>query len=515
MNRTCWTVKSRWGEEAVGSLLPVFYSENIVFVGMGGKYTSNFPRMREGDLVLIADGNWIDAIAEVDTPPAQLGHFAWRNEKTAELFERCFEREGEDPQAILANEAVWGARVRNIFQLPREERIHYQYRQAFGRVKQEAVCTEAQEKYERFLEDAQRAKRGLFAWATSELSQDAFFCWLLERLCGQTMTQEYRVASALLTALAGDEAFGQGRITLYRQWANIDILVCVNEEGAKEDRRFLIIEDKVGAELDNDLNRYRAAVCAGYDVAPEQVRCAVIKTEDDGELPGILGNMKEEERPRVLFREELLKILDVGVTAGPLADYVEHLTAINEDYHTWERVPYKDWCEGQAVTWRAWKGFYSALLATGESGFDSWFYVNNPSSSFNAFYSDAYHSVLEKDGVWIYLQLDSVRRELHLKACVNKEEKQREVLHRLLDAIATLRQKEELPETLAGFARPRRVRPGKTMTVQAMPATGANGWLVLKDGFVDLHATAHRLYDILDAIGPLADRINALPLEEA
>lgn len=514
MSRILWTVKSRWGEKAVTSLLPVFYSENIVFVGMGGKYASNFPRMREGDLILIADGTRIDAIAEVDTPPAQLGHFEWRNEKTAELFEYCFKQEGEDPQAILNNESVWGARVRNIFQLPRKERIAYNYQQAFGQVKKESIYKEAQEKYARFMEDAQRAKRGLFAWATRELSQDAFFCWLLEHLCVPTMTPECRVASALLTALAGDEAFGQGTITIHKQWANIDILVCVNEKGAKENRRFLIIEDKVGAKLYNDLNKYRAAVCAEYDVEPEQIRCAVIKTEDDGELPGILRNMKEEERPRALFREELLKILDVGVTSGPLADYVEHLTAINEDYRTWKNVPYKDWCEGQEVTWRAWKGLYSALLTTGESGFDSWFYVHNPSSAFNAFYSDAWHSVLEKDGVWIYLQLDSVRRELHLKACVDDKEKRREILHRLLDDIATLRGRGELSETLKGFARPKWVRPGKWMTVQAMPDTGANSWLVLKDGFVDLHATAKRLHNILDAIGPLADRINALQHQE-
>lgn len=514
MNKTCWTVKSRWGEKAVSSLLPVFYSENIVFVGMDGKYTSNFPRMREGDLILIADGKWIDAIAEVDTPPAQLSHFTWRNAQTAELFEHCFKRERKDPLAILNSDAVWGARVRNIFQLPRKERIYYKYRQAFGQVKKESIYKEAQEKYERFLEDTQRAKRGLFAWATSELSQDAFFCWLLEHLCVPTMTPECRVASALLTALAGDETFSQGTITIRKQWANIDILVCVNEKGAQEDRRFLIIEDKVGARLYNDLNKYRAAVCAEYKVAPEQVRCAVIKTEDDGELPGILRDMKEEERPRLLFREELLKILDVGVTSGLLADYVEHLTTINEDYHTWENVPYKDWCEGQAVTWRAWKGLYSALLATGESGFVSWFYVNNASSSFNAFYSDAWHSVLEKDGMWIYLQLDSVRRELHLKACVDDKDKRREVLYRLLNNIAKLRQKKELPETLAGFFRPKWVRAGHWMTIQAMSDTGENGWLVLKDGFVDHHATAQRLHRILDAIGLLANRINTLSPQE-
>ena len=148
MYKRCWKVDSRWGHGNVPSLLPVFYEEEIVFVGMVGKFASHFRDMHEGDLILIADGHWIDAIAEVDTPPAQLGHFQWRNPLTAQRFNQYFTSIGENPSDILNDNVVWGARFRNVVKLQLDKRIEYKFDAAFCRVHDKNVHVWAEQTFQ-------------------------------------------------------------------------------------------------------------------------------------------------------------------------------------------------------------------------------------------------------------------------------------------------------------------------------------------------------------------------------
>lgn len=148
MYKRCWKVDSRWGHGNVPSLLPVFYEEEIVFVGMVGKFASHFRDMHEGDLILIADGHWIDAIAEADTPPAQLGHFQWRNPLTAQRFNQYFTSIGENPSDILNDNVVWGARFRNVVKLQLDKRIEYKFDAAFCRVHDKNVHVWAEQTFQ-------------------------------------------------------------------------------------------------------------------------------------------------------------------------------------------------------------------------------------------------------------------------------------------------------------------------------------------------------------------------------
>ena len=72
-HRACWKVNCKWGNKQP-SMLPIFYSDDLVFVWTGGK-NARFKEMHEGDLLLIAKGKTIDAVAEVAAPPAPLGQF--------------------------------------------------------------------------------------------------------------------------------------------------------------------------------------------------------------------------------------------------------------------------------------------------------------------------------------------------------------------------------------------------------------------------------------------------------
>lgn len=521
-HRACWKVNCKWGNKQP-SMLPIFYSDDLVFVWTGGK-NARFKEMHEGDLLLIAKGKTIDAVAEVAAPPAPLGQFVWHNRATSVLFETYFQEIGEDPAAIRANPSVWGARIRHVFQAPQgEEAWHYDHVPAFGQVHEADLVERAERFWAESRENEKRAQRGLFDWATKELSQDAFFCWLLSALTrANTATTEHKVAAVLLSALTGDEAFGQGVVTIHRQWMNIDILVCVNEEAEPAERRFLIIEDKVGAALYNDLGKYRQAVCEWYKVSPSQVKCAVIKTEDDGTLPSLLAQIKDEaERPRVMLREELLGILQSGgKPSETLADYIDHLTAVNEGFHAWETRPYSEWRDHKTLGWNAWRGFYTALLATnqdpaiGGCGFAWWMYVNNPSAPFNALLIEGENEIQVGKGLFnLFPQLNSTQHEVQIKIGEVPGEQRHVVRAALLKAIATLREAGKLPEALKCFNRPKRLGSGWYMTLQVLPddPKGGKGWIVLgQDGKVDLPATAKRLKAIANAVAELAGQIQPL-----
>ena len=95
---------------------------------------------------------------------------------------------------------------------------------------------------------------------------------------------------------------------------------------------FLDCEDKVGASLYNNLDAYHGTVCSCFNVPPEQVRCAVLKTGEDGYLLRQIEDLKrenvaiEEKKPEdreklhviptVVFRENLLSVLSIDNRNG-------------------------------------------------------------------------------------------------------------------------------------------------------------------------------------------------------
>src|SRR5206468_3502444 len=93
----------------------------------------------------------------------------------------------------------------------------------------------------------QMTRPNLFDFATSELSQDAFLCWLLSWAhCQQNANDAalHQTAVALLRKLLGlhgIEAPGECELQIKRQHKDLDILVLVNGDIA------LLIEDKISA----------------------------------------------------------------------------------------------------------------------------------------------------------------------------------------------------------------------------------------------------------------------------
>ena len=498
-HRACWKVNSRWDGR---SLLDIFYSEKLLFVGNEEEKAAGFKSIHEGDLILVLDGYRVVALAEAEGPASEEMNFKWRNARAQALAGQLFD---------LGADWVLAVRVR-LIGLDEKDRWDYPDRKRFSAVQNDEHRARAERLWAEYMAREEKINRGLFDWATSELSQDAFFCWLLSFLSSAEASAEHTVATRLIAALTGDEGFAKGTVTIHKQWANIDVLVGMNEKAEdKSQRRFLVIEDKVGAQLYNDLIKYRQSVCAAFGVPPEQVKCAVIKTEDDGLLDEVLNGMKPEDRPRKMLRKELLSILDESsVTSGHLREFVDHLKEIDAAYDTWRTVPYKEWKANSDLAWNAWRGLYSALLEAG-CGFTKWFYVNNASRPFNAMLHDGWSPVYDEK-YSIYPQTDSSRAELHLKVGEVPAEDRYALRSRLLADIEAIREAGELPPVLKAMHRPARLGSGWYMTLQILPdqTKDGQGWIVLDDnGMVDVSKTAKRLQEICAAIGELSKKITA------
>ena len=106
------------------------------------------------------------------------------------------------------------------------------------------------------------ARPNLFSYATSELSQDAFLCWLLSWADPQLENEDASLAEtaqqfveALLSKTSIELQAEVTKLEVKKQFQAIDIVVLINDDVA------LIIEDKVHTENHSDqLRRYRKLV---------------------------------------------------------------------------------------------------------------------------------------------------------------------------------------------------------------------------------------------------------------
>ena len=102
-------------------------------------------------------------------------------------------------------------------------------------------------------------KPSLFQFATKELSQDAFFCWLLSWADEKYKdTDLFRIAKVFLKEILGKE-ISVNDIYIKRQYKKIDFFVRLNGELT------IVFEDKTGTEMhDNQLKRYKEIITEKY-----------------------------------------------------------------------------------------------------------------------------------------------------------------------------------------------------------------------------------------------------------
>lgn len=130
-------------------------------------------------------------------------------------------------------------------------------------------------------------KHNLFAFATSELSQDAFFCWALDCLNRDEDSPLYGLGRSFWSLLSGrknDDLPKIKGVVIRRQFKHMDVLALVVYSNQTVDA--LVIEDKVNtSEHDDQIQKYLT------------------------ELDNLLGSLLKEDGRNKDIEEDLKKIV--------------------------------------------------------------------------------------------------------------------------------------------------------------------------------------------------------------
>ena len=339
----------------------------------------------------------------------------------------------------------------------------------------------------------------LFSSATSELSQDAFICWLLSwakpenkkydahlHACGMAMIQKFFEKH--------DKPFPNEirTVEVKKQDKNIDVLCIVNGEYP------IIIEDKTRTSNHGDqLAKYFSVIKnrkdekGNFRYKVEDIIPIYFKTYDQSCYKNVVDKNKYQPFTRADFLVILNKgVVELGISNAIFEDFREHLQGIENRVQSYQTHNFNDW------TSQSWVGFYLKLQQ--ELGMGNWDKVNNPAKGFMGFSWGGIGS--EKP----YLQLE--QHELCFKVRVEGEskkelkKKQPDELRKILKAETVKRRdirnkwykliKSQCTDYGIALERPANFGNGKWMTV----IKAKDDYLHKNaEGIIDIHATVQYL----------------------
>ncbi len=322
----------------------------------------------------------------------------------------------------------------------------------------------------------------LFNYATSELSQDAFICWLAAWADPQWQDadpalhqagQDF-IASMIRKVRPDYDAVSLKSVDIKRQADKLDVLIEVNK--AMPDKLAILVEDKTHTSNHSDqLNRYHAQIReVGYDES--EMIPLYFKTGYQSRFD-TLGFFK------TYLRSDFLDVLRLGKGKGVqnaiFNDFLAHLEQMDAATRQFSNKVFK-WDHLD------WQGFFMTLydkrLTRSKIGIDdNWGYVANPSGGFFGYWW--YFKIVPGNSYMPYLQLEE--ECLVFKIEVKNEADDRRVVRddahqRIMDAASRLS---------ISVGRPERMGNGRFTTV----ARWTGEYRVFSDGKLDFDATLANL----------------------
>lgn len=331
-----------------------------------------------------------------------------------------------------------------------------------------------------------KPKPNLFHFATSELSQDAFLCWLASWAAPEAAHSDpdlHKLGRDFLAALLEKRGHKLPetiiKVELLRQYKKIDVLI-------KIDSHYTIcIEDKVGTtEHSDQLARYVEALKS--DGVPEsRIIPIYVQTYEQ------LAYTSVKKAGYHLFdRQDLIELLRPYAEKKSNAivrDFYDHLSKIDQEVNAFSSCRLHDW------PWLAWQGFFRALREKLRQGLPDasdaeWGYVPNRSGGFMGFW----WSRLAGDGCHAYIQLEE--EALCFKISVDDAARRRELRDRWMNRILQAARDVDI-------VRPARLGHGGTMTVARFRSDYR---AVDGRGILDMERTVGRLRDAMKVLGHAA-----------
>lgn len=210
----------------------------------------------------------------------------------------------------------------------------------------------------------------IFSFATSELSQDAMFAYLIKWADPKNIgidKEMCQLGQSFLELLTSSEKLIINSVEVGRQWRNIDIWVEINHD------TILIIEDKTNTSIhDDQLDRYREIIEEEYKGKRNKQLFTYVKTGN--EPKAVLEEIKKKGY-KTISRAQILTVLKTYKGNNPIVlNYKESLQALENSTNSFLNSPIDKW-NGDA-----WQGFYMEIEKHCHN--IKWGYVPNPSGGF-------------------------------------------------------------------------------------------------------------------------------------
>jgi hypothetical protein len=240
-------------------------------------------------------------------------------------------------------------------------------------------------------------KPNIFAWATKELSQDAFICWLAEWANPENKSIDefmFKAGTEFINRLLKTHNIISGpieKVIVFRQYYNIDAVFKIDSDKGKF---VLIIEDKIHAQDYNPLEEYINLINNDDEFKGYNSLGVFLKTGDQSSYT----NVTSKGYSLFLRKDFLLLFHEIKTYTGYnniFNDFVTNLDGYNTHVNSFETLPIKDW------HWNSWKGFYEFLQT--KIDIVEWREVNPPGG--NSFLGAWWH-FLEWKGYSVYLQIE-------------------------------------------------------------------------------------------------------------
>ena len=292
-------------------------------------------------------------------------------------------------------------------------------------------------------------RNNIFNFATSELSQDAFICWLCNwvNFDDNDLSEDEKklkeLATDFIEKMSG-EKLGDRKVNIKRQYQKIDVLLEIqnktefitneNEKNPVVDI-YVIIEDKVGTGLhSNQIEIYTKLISEknkNINKGKALIKTVYYKIYDEDNME----RLKENGVNVILGRENILELLKEykdKINNSIFENYHNYLSNIETDVNSYEKKNLEDWNSNCYI------GFFKELKneknllehAIGRQKDCSWGYVNNSSGGFMGMWwfplsEEKINKLTETSDEDIYLQIEQYNQKniIAIKYSVPKKNK--------------------------------------------------------------------------------------------
>ena len=292
-------------------------------------------------------------------------------------------------------------------------------------------------------------RNNIFNFATSELSQDAFICWLCNwvNFDDNSLPEDEKKLKSLATEFIEKmlgEKLEDRKVNIKRQYQKIDVLLEIQNKTEFITKgnninpivdMYVIIEDKVGIGLhSNQIERYRELISEKNEKdngSRAKIKVVYYKIYDEDNME----RLKENGVNVILGRENILELLKEykdKINNSIFENYHNYLSNIETDVNSYEKKNLEDWNSNCYI------GFFKELKneknllehAIGRQKDCSWGYVNNSSGGFMGMWwfplsEEKINKLTETSDEDIYLQIEQYNQKniIAIKYSVPKKNK--------------------------------------------------------------------------------------------